>query len=166
MPATSGHQEQLETRRILEGYRDRGIPGPRAAWETCRTLRERHEIWGDDPEERDADAVVSEALLDLEVQRHWHDHPGIVPIKVVVRFIGRNAKRVAITVAGFSVMILGLILVPLPGPGWLIVFAGLAMLATEYVWAQRLLRFAKTKAGQARDAVLRRRQTADADPPA
>jgi uncharacterized protein (TIGR02611 family) len=57
-------------------------------------------------------------------------------------------------------------LVPLPGPGWLIVFAGLAILATEYVWAQRLLNYAKTKVGQAKDVVLRKKQPADADPPA
>jgi uncharacterized protein (TIGR02611 family) len=37
----------------------------------------------------------------------------------------------------------GLVLVPLPGPGWLIVFAGLAVLATEFAWAARTLRFAR-----------------------
>ena len=129
-------------------------------------MRDRHEIWGDDPEEREADAVVAEALSDAEIQRHWHDHPGIVPFKLVARLIGRNAKRVAVTIAGFTVVIVGLILVPLPGPGWLIVFAGLAILATEYVWAQRLLNFAKSKVGQAKDAVLRKKRPADAEPPA
>ena len=129
-------------------------------------MRERHEIWGDDPEERDADAVVAEALSDREIQRRWHDHPGVVPFKVLARFIMRNARRVAITVAGFTVVIVGLILVPLPGPGWLIVFGGLAILATEYVWARRLLNFAKAKVGQAKDAVIGKKQPADADPPA
>jgi hypothetical protein len=129
-------------------------------------MRERHEIWGDDPEERDADAVVAETLGDAEVSRRWHDHPGVVPFKVMALFIGRNAKRMAITVAGFAVVIVGLILVPLPGPGWLIVFGGLAILATEYVWARRLLNFAKQKVGQAKDAVLRKDRPTDADPPA
>ena len=128
-------------------------------------MRDRREIWGDDPEEREAEAVVSEALSDAEIQRAWHDHPGIVPFKLVARLIGRNAKRVAVTIAGFTVVIVGLILVPLPGPGWLIVFAGLAILATEYVWAQRLLNYAKTKVGQAKDVVLRKKQP-DVDPPA
>ena len=40
-------------------------------------------------------------------------------------------------------MVLGFILIPLPGPGWLIVFAGLALLATEFAWAERLLEFTK-----------------------
>ena len=129
-------------------------------------MRHRHDVWGDDPEELEAEAVVTEAMADTTIERRWHDHPGIVPFKVVARFIGRNARRVAVTIAGFVVMIVGLILVPLPGPGWLIVFAGLAILATEYVWARRLLNFAKAKVGQAKDAVLRKKQPADPDPPA
>lgn len=117
-------------------------------------MRQRHEIWGDDAEEREAEATVSEFAQDVDVQRKWHDHPGVVPFKVVVRFIGRNGKRIGVTIAGFAVMLVGLVLVPLPGPGWLIVFLGLTILATEYVWAQRLLNFAKQKVGQAKDAVL------------
>jgi hypothetical protein len=45
----------------------------------------------------------------------------------------------------------------LPGPGLLVIIAGLAILATEYVWAQRLLRIAKEKATQAKDMLLRKR---------
>lgn len=36
-------------------------------------------------------------------------------------------------------MVVGLLLVPLPGPGWAIVFAGVALLGTEFAWAERLL---------------------------
>lgn len=53
--------------------------------------------------------------------------------------------RVAVAVAGFAVVLLGLFLVPLPGPGWLVVFVGLGILATEFAWAERLLDFAKAK---------------------
>jgi uncharacterized protein (TIGR02611 family) len=35
-------------------------------------------------------------------------------------------------------------LIPYPGPGWLVVFAGLALLATEFERAQRVLTFART----------------------
>jgi uncharacterized protein (TIGR02611 family) len=48
-------------------------------------------------------------------------------------------------VVGCSVMLVGLILVPFPGPGWLIVIVGLGILATEFVWAQRLLRVVRTR---------------------
>ena len=40
---------------------------------------------------------------------------------------------------------LGLFLVPLPGPGWLIVIVGLAILASEFSWAERLLGFVRTR---------------------
>lgn len=46
---------------------------------------------------------------------------------------------------GGAIVIGGLALVPLPGPGWLIVFVGLAILATEFVWAERLERYARAK---------------------
>jgi uncharacterized protein (TIGR02611 family) len=53
--------------------------------------------------------------------------------------------RVVVGVVGAAVVVLGFVLIPLPGPGWLIVFAGLAILATEFVWAERLLAFARHK---------------------
>lgn len=51
--------------------------------------------------------------------------------------------RIGITIAGVAVIGIGIILLPLPGPGWLIIFAGLGLLGTEYEWAARLLRWAK-----------------------
>jgi uncharacterized protein (TIGR02611 family) len=53
--------------------------------------------------------------------------------------------RVVVGVVGAAVVVLGFVLIPLPGPGWLIVFAGLAILATEFSWAERLLRYARRK---------------------
>jgi uncharacterized protein (TIGR02611 family) len=53
--------------------------------------------------------------------------------------------RVVVGVLGGAIVVLGFILIPLPGPGWLIVFAGLALLSTEFVWAERLLNFARGK---------------------
>lgn len=58
--------------------------------------------------------------------------------------VGRNVKRwsrlVAISTVGFSLLIAGLALsLPaVPGPGLLLVIAGLAVLSTEFHWAQRL----------------------------
>lgn len=54
-------------------------------------------------------------------------------------------RKTSIGILGGLVVILGIILVPYPGPGWLIVFAGLAILATEFDRAQRILDFAKGK---------------------
>ena len=50
----------------------------------------------------------------------------------------------------------------LPGPGWLFIFLGLGVLATEYVWAERLLKTAKRKAEQAKDKVFRKKNSGDA----
>jgi uncharacterized protein (TIGR02611 family) len=47
--------------------------------------------------------------------------------------------RIGITVIGVAVLAVGVLLLPLPGPGWLIIFAGLGLLASEYAWASRLL---------------------------
>jgi Putative transmembrane protein (PGPGW) len=118
----------------------------------------RRDVWGDDPEERDADAVVAEiAAADGTRERRWHDHPTIVPFKAFLLFFGRNVKRIVITILGVLVVLIGIVLIPLPGPGWAIVFGGIAILATEYVWAQRLLVYAKRKALSAKDKILRRR---------
>jgi uncharacterized protein (TIGR02611 family) len=54
---------------------------------------------------------------------------------------GRLAWRVGVTVVGVAVIVIGIVLLPLPGPGWLIIFAGFGILATEYTWAARMLRF-------------------------
>jgi uncharacterized protein (TIGR02611 family) len=51
--------------------------------------------------------------------------------------------RIVVGVLGLVIVVLGLILVPFPGPGWLIVFLGLAIWASEFEWAQRLLHLAK-----------------------
>jgi len=66
----------------------------------------------------------------------------------------RRARRVVRTVMGFTVIAFGLILaIPgVPGPGFVFVIAGLAILATEYVWARRYL--TKIKEGGAKLGVL------------
>ena len=51
------------------------------------------------------------------------------------------AWRIGVGVLGTLVLVLGVIAIPYPGPGWLIVFAGLGILASEFAWAQRVLRF-------------------------
>lgn len=122
------------------------------------------EVWGDEPQEVDASEYVEELeTTQPELARRWHDHPTIVPFKVVGRFIARNGKRVGVTIAGFVVILAGVAMLVLPGPGMLVIIAGLAILATEYVWAQRLLRTARARFDQAKDAVFRKR-TEEPDP--
>jgi len=73
----------------------------------------------------------------------------------ILRFIARSTRRLAILVAGLAVVAVGIVLIPAPGPGWLVVFAGLAILATEFTWAEMLLERAKRQAMRAKDAAVR-----------
>lgn len=57
----------------------------------------------------------------------------------------RSSKRLAIGLVGGVVLLAGIIMIPYPGPGWLVVFAGLGILSTEFDWAKRLLDFSKGK---------------------
>jgi len=51
----------------------------------------------------------------------------------------RNVKRVVKTVFGFTLLAIGLLLLITPVPGWVVILAGLALLAAEFLWARRLL---------------------------
>ena len=51
--------------------------------------------------------------------------------------------RIVVGVVGLVIVVVGLIMVPFPGPGWLVVFVGLAIWASEFEWAQRLLHRAR-----------------------
>ena len=63
-------------------------------------------------------------------------------------------KRFAVTILGFGLLLLGGAMMVLPGPGILVIVAGLAVLATEYVWAQRLLKTAKSQAEKVQEAAV------------
>ena len=52
-------------------------------------------------------------------------------------------KRIAVTVAGGVLLIVGVALLVLPGPGMVLCAAGLAVLATEYEWARHSVGWAK-----------------------
>ena len=53
--------------------------------------------------------------------------------------------RIVVAVVGLAVFAVGILAIPYPGPGWAIVFVGLAILATEFDWARRLLAYARER---------------------
>jgi hypothetical protein len=59
-------------------------------------------------------------------------------------------KKFFIALIGGTIMLIGFVMVVLPGPGLPIVAAGLAILATEFIWARRALRNAKGTAAKVR----------------
>jgi len=54
-------------------------------------------------------------------------------------------------IVGLVIVVGGLALVPLPGPGWLIVIFGLIVWASEFVWASNLLAWVKARLGEWND---------------
>jgi tellurite resistance protein TerC len=74
-------------------------------------------------------------------------------IEALGRLTLRAAKRVVVLVIGGTVLLIGVAMLVLPGPGRVVAPAGLAILATEFVWARRLLAKVKSSATSAASAV-------------
>ncbi|MEU9621887.1 MULTISPECIES: TIGR02611 family protein [unclassified Streptomyces] len=62
--------------------------------------------------------------------------------------------QVGVFVIGLAVVVAGIIMLPLPGPGWLVIFGGMAIWATEFVWAQLVLRWTRRKVTEAAQRAL------------
>lgn len=58
----------------------------------------------------------------------------------------REARKIVVLVVGVSVIVVGTAMLVLPGPGTVVIPAGLAILATEFIWARRLLKRLKKAA--------------------
>jgi len=70
--------------------------------------------------------------------RRWRD--GLASRPTVDR-----AYRIGVGVVGTLVLAVGIVAIPYPGPGWLIVFAGLGILASEFAWAKTVLRWVRAR---------------------
>ena len=65
-----------------------------------------------------------------------------------------NAWRIAVFTVGMAVLLAGVAMLVLPGPGWAAIFVGFAILATEFAWAKTALIWAKGTATRAKDKAL------------
>lgn len=72
----------------------------------------------------------------------------------------RRFAVVAVAVVGGTLTLAGVALLVLPGPGFVLVAAGLALLATKFTWAARPLAYAKDKAQVGMDEVAQSRRRA------
>jgi uncharacterized protein (TIGR02611 family) len=66
-----------------------------------------------------------------------------------------QVRRIFRIVAGFTLLLVGVVMLVTPGPGWLVILLGLGLLAAEFVWARRLMDRIKREGGRLRDAVMR-----------
>lgn len=84
------------------------------------------------------------------------------PIRKQHLSVAQRTQRIAVTVLGIVMVVGGLVISPLPGPWSLpIVIGGLALLASEYDWAQDLLTWVKDKSKQARQRLRARRSASE-----
>ena len=63
----------------------------------------------------------------------------------------RQARRIVVLIVGMTVLIIGVALIVLPGPAFVVIPLGLAILATEYAWARRWLRTLRETAEKGAD---------------
>jgi Flp pilus assembly protein TadB len=71
---------------------------------------------------------------------------------MIVRTV-EQVRRAFRIVAGFTLLLVGVVMIVTPGPGWLVIFLGLSLLAAEFIWARRLMERMKREGGRVRDAV-------------
>ncbi len=60
-----------------------------------------------------------------------------------------NARKLVVLIIGATVILVGVALLVLPGPGTVVIILGLALLGTEFVWARRLLKRVKEEGNNA-----------------
>jgi tellurite resistance protein TerC len=72
-----------------------------------------------------------------------------------------QVRRFFLIIAGFTLLLAGVIMLVTPGPGLLVIFLGLGLLAAEFVWARRLMDRMRRESGRVLDAVWK---TKDEDP--
>ena len=76
----------------------------------------------------------------------------------------QQARRLAVAIVGFTVILLGVVMLVTPGPGWLAILLGLGVLGVEFVWARRLLGRLKKSAAKLACSVFAARKIVDAQP--
>ena len=74
-----------------------------------------------------------------------------------------QVRRFFKILAGFTLRALGAVMLFTPGPGWLVIFLGLTLLAAEFVWAKRLMDRMKEQSTRIKDSVLRLGKSDSAD---
>lgn len=65
----------------------------------------------------------------------------------------KQIKRIVVAVIGFTILAFGILLIVFPGPAFIVIPVGLSILATEFVWAKRLLEKVKKTIKKTKDSV-------------
>jgi len=64
-------------------------------------------------------------------------------------------RKIVIAVIGTTVLLIGVALIVLPGPAFIVIPIGLSILASEFIWAQRVIKRGRIFAGKVRRRVVK-----------
>jgi uncharacterized protein (TIGR02611 family) len=84
---------------------------------------------------------------------------------MIVRTV-EQVRRAFRIVFGFTLLLVGIVMVVTPGPGWVVIFLGLGLLAAEFVWARRLMDRMKRESERVREVVWPMAKNVPAEEPA
>lgn len=68
----------------------------------------------------------------------------------------RQVKRLITAVIGFTVLLIGVAMIVLPGPAIVVIPIGLGILATEFIWAKKILRRVKSNASNMKEWIRKK----------
>jgi len=71
-----------------------------------------------------------------------------------------SVRRLIVFLIGSTVLLAGVLMLVLPGPGIVVIIVGLAILATEFAWANRLLTHARDRAARIAQKLRKRKNDA------
>jgi tellurite resistance protein TerC len=88
----------------------------------------------------------------------WRERGEVTVVKWVARVraaVGLNLlpaplRKLIVAVIGITILLLGVAMVVLPGPAFIVIPVGLGILATEFAWARRAIRRARVMIAKAR----------------
>ncbi len=63
----------------------------------------------------------------------------------------KQIRRIIVAVVGFTILLIGIALLVLPGPAFVVIPVGLGILAIEFVWARKLLKKVKDRIAKAKE---------------
>lgn len=68
----------------------------------------------------------------------------------------KQAKKLIISVIGFTVLLIGLAMIVLPGPAVIVIPIGLGILASEFIWAKKILKRVKSNASNMKEWIRKK----------
>ena len=66
-------------------------------------------------------------------------------MKRTARLTYRVARRIAVALVGFTVLLAGIVMIAIPGPALIVIPAGLAILGIEFAWARFWLKHVRER---------------------